>query len=187
MDASGQIVSVTSTINLWFGSKVIDYTTGIILNDEMDDFSIPGSEGNAFGLKPSPFNFVKAGKRPLSSAVPTIIESDDGAFCMAIGASGGSRIITATLNSIINVVDFGMNMYDGIKERRFHHQLMPNRVELEGGFGESLAESLEKRGHEIRWGDAKGGAGSAVYGIVRRDWVFEAAADPRNFGAASAY
>ncbi|KAF9434162.1 hypothetical protein BGZ76_008470, partial [Entomortierella beljakovae] len=92
VDKDNMAVALTSTVNLVFGSKLLDPKTGIILNDEMDDFSIPGTP-NAFGLQPSPYNFPRSGKRPLSSCVPTIIERD-GQFELALGGSGGSRILT---------------------------------------------------------------------------------------------
>ncbi|KAF9970083.1 hypothetical protein BGZ65_011406, partial [Modicella reniformis] len=95
VDNASMAVALTSTVNLIFGSKLMDPKTGIILNDEMDDFSIPGTP-NSFGLYPSPFNYPEPGKRPLSSCVPTIVERD-GAFELALGGSGGSRILTAVL------------------------------------------------------------------------------------------
>lgn len=95
VDRDDMAVALTSTVNLLFGSKLLDPKTGVILNNEMDDFSIPGY-ANAFGLQPSPFNYPEPGKRPLSSCVPTIVERD-GKFEMSLGGSGGSRILTAVL------------------------------------------------------------------------------------------
>lgn len=95
VDKDDMAVALTSTVNLLFGSKLLDPKTGVILNDEMDDFSIPG-RANAFGLQPSPYNYPAPGKRPLSSCVPTIVEKD-GKFEMSLGGSGGSRILTAVL------------------------------------------------------------------------------------------
>lgn len=95
VDRDDMAVALTSTVNLIFGSKLMDPKTGVILNDEMDDFSIPGTP-NYFGLKPSPFNYPEPGKRPLSSCVPTIVERDS-KFELALGGSGGSRILTSVL------------------------------------------------------------------------------------------
>lgn len=96
VDEDDGAVSLTSTVNLLFGARFMDPITGVILNDEMDDFSIPGIP-NAFGLQPSFYNYVAPGKRPLSSCTPTIIERDS-KFEFAVGASGGSMIVTATLD-----------------------------------------------------------------------------------------
>jgi gamma-glutamyltranspeptidase/glutathione hydrolase/leukotriene-C4 hydrolase len=124
----------------------MDAKTGIILNDEMvsyfatggvwaikwltstsqDDFSIPGVS-NAFGLAPSPYNFIHPFKRPLSSSVPTIIENN-GEVEFVSGASGGSRIITSTLQTLVNMMDFGMSLSEAVKDARYHHQLLPNEV-----------------------------------------------------------
>jgi gamma-glutamyltranspeptidase/glutathione hydrolase/leukotriene-C4 hydrolase len=95
VDKDDMAVALTSTVNLLFGSKLLEPETGVILNDEMDDFSIPGYS-NAFGLRPSPYNYPEPGKRPLSSTVPTIIEKD-GRFEMSLGGSGGSRILTSAV------------------------------------------------------------------------------------------
>lgn len=90
-------VALTSTVNLIFGSRVMDRKTGIILNDQQDDFSSPGLS-NAFGFSPSPYNFIAPNKRPLSSITPSIIENENGELMMVVGGSGGSEIITATVN-----------------------------------------------------------------------------------------
>lgn len=103
-DANGLAISLTTTVNLLFGSQLIIPETGVIMNNEMNDFSIPG-ESNAFGYAPSPANFVRPGKRPLSSISPIIIETPDGRFYVSIGAAGGSRIITSTIQNVINILD----------------------------------------------------------------------------------
>lgn len=104
LDKHQSAVSLTSTVNLAFGSRVLDKKTGIILNSQQDDFSSPGVI-NAFGYSPSPNNYVAPGKRPLSSTVPTIIEDSNGQVRMVVGASGGSFIITGTLNVNIALGD----------------------------------------------------------------------------------
>jgi gamma-glutamyltranspeptidase/glutathione hydrolase len=106
-DASGMAVSLTTTVNLLFGSHLMVPETGVILNDEMNDFSIPGSS-NAFGYLPSPNNYIRPGKRPLSSITPTIVEHADGSLYFVVGAAGGSRIITATLQQLWHVLDQNM-------------------------------------------------------------------------------
>jgi len=109
----------------------MDRTTGIILNDEMDDFSTPGKI-NAFGLKPSPFNYPEPGKRPLSSTAASIVEYADGTLYTAIGGSGGSRIFGAVAQVLFNM-DWGMDVMNAIEAPRLHDQLFPATVTLETG------------------------------------------------------
>ncbi|KAG9321475.1 hypothetical protein KVV02_007274 [Mortierella alpina] len=147
VDKDDMAVALTSTVNLLFGSKLLDPKTGVILNDEMDDFSIPG-QANAFGLQPSPFNYPEPGKRPLSSSLPTIVERD-GKFEMSLGGSGGSRIITATLQTMLNVYNHGQNIMEAIENPRIHHQLMPNVVDIEKGYSRSETQFLRSAGHNV--------------------------------------
>lgn len=119
------------SVNLIFGSRVMDRSTGIIMNDEMDDFSTPGKI-NAFGLKPSPFNYPEPGKRPLSSTSATIIERSDGTLYTAIGGSGGSRIFGAVAQVLMNM-EWGMDVMSAIEAPRLHDQLFPASVTLETG------------------------------------------------------
>ncbi|KAL9543337.1 hypothetical protein MBANPS3_008159 [Mucor bainieri] len=186
VDKDNGAVALTSTVNLIFGSRIMDPATGIILNDQQDDFSSVGMS-NAFGFSPSAANFVAPGKRPLSSVTDTIIETEDGQLKMVVGASGGSEIITATLNTIINTLDFNMDLYDAVGMPRIHHQLLPNQIGIEPGFDARLAEGLIKLGHEIYNLDAKG-IFSAVQAIVRfSNGSLDAVSDPRKFGLAAAY
>jgi len=126
VDPQGNAVSMTSTVNLVFGSKVMSPGTGVLFNDQMDDFSIPG-RSNAFDLPPSEANFIKPGKKPLSSMSPTIILKDCQLY-LIIGASGGSRIITGILQALLNVVDFSQDLYTAVSRARMHHQLLPTSV-----------------------------------------------------------
>ena len=132
-DASGLAISLTSTINLIFGSRVMVPETGVVMNDEMNDFSIPG-EDNAFGYVPSPSNFIKPGKRPMSSVAPTIVEHvGNRSLYYVVGAAGGSRIITATIQNLWHVLDHNMTAAEAVAEPRFHDQLLPNVVGFELG------------------------------------------------------
>ncbi|KAI8641330.1 nucleophile aminohydrolase [Parasitella parasitica] len=186
VDEDGSAVALTSTINLIFGSRIMDPKTGIILNNEQDDFSSPGIS-NAFGYSPSTANFVAPGKRPLSSITPTIIEDENGQLRMVVGASGGSEIITATINTIINTLDFNMDLFDAVGLPRIHHQLLPNKVGVEAGFDSKIAEGLVKLGHQVSE-LGSGGIFSAVQSILRySNGTVDAASDPRKFGLASAY
>ncbi|KAI8810447.1 gamma-glutamyltranspeptidase [Cladochytrium replicatum] len=185
IDSDGMATSLTSTVNLVFGAQLMDAKTGIILNDEMDDFSQPNIT-NYFGLKPSPYNFIKPKKRPLSSCVPTIVERD-GQVEFVVGASGGSRIITATAQAIVNAIDFGMNPLEAIDDPRFHDQLYPNEVMVEHEFSDGFTKGLLRRGHTISR-MAEGYYLTGVSMVQRRsDGVVLAAGDHRKGGAAAGY
>ncbi|CAJ0823017.1 11649_t:CDS:2, partial [Entrophospora sp. SA101] len=154
-------------VNIKWGSQVMDPDTGILLNDEMDDFSTPGVS-NYFGLKPSPYNYIAPNKRPLSSCVPVIIEKD-GEFEMAIGGSGGTRILKA------------------IENPRIHHQLLPNEVSMEYGYPNFLIPELLQRGHEIKLFNLTVGL-SGVHAVVKQqNQTIFAAGDFRKHGVASGY
>lgn len=127
-DASGLAITLTSTINLLFGSYIMVPETGIIMNNEMNDFSIPGSS-SLFGHKPSKSNYAKPGKRPLSSMNPVLVDfASNSTFYIALGAAGSSRIITSIVQALWYLLDRHMNLYDALREPRFHEQLTPNQV-----------------------------------------------------------
>ena len=163
VDEDRNAVALTSTINTEFGSKLVSPSTGIVLNNEMDDFSSPG-EVNHYGLAPFEANFIAAGKRPLSSMSPTIVTRDGKLYAIA-GASGGPRIITATAQVILNVVARGMSPLNAVNAPRLHHQLMPpvcfaeNQKCLGDGPERKLSdadvEALRSRGHEVEYTDSK--------------------------------
>src|SRR5436305_5690846 len=121
-DASGMSISLTTTVNLLFGSQLMVPETGVIMNNEMNDFSIPGTS-NAFGYIPSPANYIRPGKRPLSSITPTIVEFPNGTLYASIGAAGGSRIITATIQNLWHLLDQDMTMPQALAQPRLHDQL----------------------------------------------------------------
>ncbi|KNC97483.1 gamma-glutamyltransferase [Spizellomyces punctatus DAOM BR117] len=181
----GEAVSMTCTVNLLFGGQLMDPETGIILNDEMDDFSIPGVP-NAFGLVPSPYNYVQPRKRPLSSSVPTIIERD-GQVEAIIGASGGSRIITATLQTIFDMLDWGLDAGHAVSMPRAHHQLLPNTIAVENEYDDALVKELEARGHNVTRLPPKFYL-SGVEAIRRlRNGTIQAAGDWRKEGGAAGF
>ncbi|KAF9980045.1 hypothetical protein BGZ65_005626 [Modicella reniformis] len=185
VDKDNMAVALTSTVNLLFGSKLLEPETGVILNDEMDDFSIPGY-ANAFGLHPSPFNYPEPGKRPLSSAVPTIIERD-GVFEMSLGGSGGSRILTSAIQTILNIYGHDMNVMEAIERPRIHHQLMPNVVDIEIGYPDSEIEFLRNLGHNVTTFDRKL-AKAEIQVVMRGDnKLVYAASDSRKQAAAAGY
>jgi gamma-glutamyltranspeptidase/glutathione hydrolase len=148
-DAEGNAVAITQTINLLFGSGITVPGTGIILNDQMDDFSIRPFQPNAYGLVDTRgSNAIAPGKRPLSSMAPTIIAKDGKPF-MVTGCNGGPRIITATLLSILNVVDYGMDVQEAVSAPRFHHQWIPEQLVVEAAIPVDVIEALRRRGHRV--------------------------------------
>ncbi|KJZ80165.1 hypothetical protein HIM_00015 [Hirsutella minnesotensis 3608] len=180
-DKSGMAISLTTTVNLIFGAQIAEPLSGIILNNEMNDFSIPGVP-NAFGFEPSEANFIRPGKRPLSSITPIIAAYPNGTLYAVVGAAGGSRIISSTVGALWHVVDHGMTMASALREPRIHDQLMPNTVLLEYKFDRDAASSLVDRGHNVTW-VAEGL--SSVHGIRRlEDGSFEAAGEPRQLNSA---
>ncbi|KAK8108273.1 Glutathione hydrolase proenzyme [Apiospora kogelbergensis] len=158
-DAAGMAVSSTTTVNLLFGNLVMVPATGVILNNEMNDFSIPGVS-NEFGYAPSPANFVRPGKRPLSSINPVIVESAsaDRRLFAVLGAAGGSRIISSTAQVAWRLLEGAAankkkttTMHDAIREPRFHDQLMPNTATFEYAFDNATVASMAARGHNVTW------------------------------------
>ncbi|KAH8925019.1 hypothetical protein BT69DRAFT_1312102 [Atractiella rhizophila] len=184
VDASGLAIAITSTVNLIFGSQVLDPQTGVILNDEMDDFSTPHIP-DAFGLYASPYNFPEPGKRPLSSTSPTVVEEADGSFYLVIGGSGGSRIFGGTAQVILNL-DWGYDISNAIETPRLHHQLLPNIVTAESGIRADVLHGLRERGHNVTLFDINSGV-AEFQAIVRKNNRFFAAADSRKNGIAAAY
>ena len=130
VDKEGNAVSVTYTLNDWFGAKVTAGKTGVLLNDEMDDFTAKVGEPNMYGLIQGAANAIAPGKRPLSSMSPTIVLRD-GHLVMVVGTPGGSRIITTVLHTILNVIDYGMDVQQAVDAPRFHEQWMPDVTYLE--------------------------------------------------------
>ncbi|OAA46199.1 Gamma-glutamyltranspeptidase [Metarhizium rileyi] len=175
-DKSGIATSLTTTVNLLFGAQIMEPSSGIILNNEMNDFSIPGVR-NEFGFEPSVANFVRPGKRPLSSVTPVIAAFPNGELFAAVGAAGGSRIISATANALWHSIEHEMTMREALRQPRLHDQVMPNTLLLEYGFDAATAAGLVERKHNITW--VKPGL-SAVQAIRRLDdGSFEAANEPR--------
>jgi len=184
IDKDGMVASVTSSVNLVFGSRVMDSETGIILNDEMDDFSKPGHP-NYFGLWPSPYNYPGPGKRPLSSMAPTIIEDEKGNIELVLGASGGSRIFPAIFQTILGT-DWGLDISQAIEFSRVHDQLLPTTVDIDIGYPEDGIQGLVDRGHNISVLD-KYRITSVVQGIVVKNGTIYASSDSRKNGIAAGY
>ncbi|KAH8920707.1 gamma-glutamyltranspeptidase [Atractiella rhizophila] len=190
VDDSGLAVTLTTTVNLYWGSQVMT-DDGIILNDEMDDFSSPG-QTNAFGYAASPANYIRPGKRPQSSISASMVEDlQTGTLQYITGAAGGSRIITANLEHISQFVDWGKDAWESAHEPRWHDQL-GNVTYVEwktpriAGFNNATVEFLKGRGHNISYTDDQGSTSH----VITRDWdgTFTAVADPRKAaGRGAAY
>lgn len=149
VDKWGNAVSVTYTLNDWFGAGVMASKTGVILNDEMDDFTVKVGVPNMYGLVQGEANAIAPGKAPLSSMSPTIV-TKDGKTVMVVGTPGGSRIITATLLTILNVIDYKMNIQEDVDAPRFHQQWMPDTTNLETfAVSPDTQKILESWGHKF--------------------------------------
>ena len=149
IDKWGNAASVTYTLNDWFGAKVTAAKTGVLLNDEMDDFTVKIGVPNLYGLVQGEANAIAAAKRPLSSMSPTIV-TKDGKPVMVVGTPGGSRIITAVLHTIINVIDYDMNVQEAVDAPRFHQQWLPEATNVENfALSPDTRKILEGMGHKL--------------------------------------
>lgn len=149
VDAAGNAVSATTTLNDNYGSKIYCDELGFFLNNQMDDFSAKPGVPNLYGLTGSEANSIAPGKRMLSSMTPTIVEKDNSLF-MVVGTPGGSTIITSVLQAILNVYEFGMSMQEAVNAPRFHHQWMPDEITFEpNSFDKKLLIDLKKKGYII--------------------------------------
>jgi gamma-glutamyltranspeptidase / glutathione hydrolase len=180
-DRFGNAVSNTYTLNFSYGVGMVAEGTGILLNNELDDFAAKPGVPNAYGLVGGEANAPGPGKRPLSSMTPTILFRD-GRVVMVTGSPGGSRIITTVLQVITNVVDFRMSLADAVAAPRIHHQWLPDQVVAERGLAAEIVQALEARGHNVALGPNSGSANSI---LVTPDG-FAGAADPRTRGALAA-
>ncbi len=181
-DSAGNWVAITSTVNTTFGSKVIIPGLGVVMNNQMDDFSIAPGTPNAFGLVGAEANAVQPGKRPLSSMSPTIILKDDQPI-MTVGAAGGPKIITQVLLATIRRIDFGMSIGDAIGRPRWHHQWSPNRLLIEKGNAKDTIEKLKSMGHKIYVSKSAGVCQGITYDPQTK--TFTGAHDPRVPGKAA--
>jgi gamma-glutamyltranspeptidase / glutathione hydrolase len=182
IDAEGNAVSLTTTVNLGFGAHLVAGKTGILLNDQMDDFSLEPGVPNAFGLVGSIQNAVAPRKRPLSSMTPTIVLDGD-RVKMTVGAAGGPTIISATTQVLLNVLDFHLDAQAAVSAPRIHDQWLPEVVMVEPEIVNDVREGLERRGQKLRELPRIGVANT----IVRTDLGLETAAEPRSAGAPAGY
>ncbi|MBX3283462.1 MAG: gamma-glutamyltransferase [Acidobacteria bacterium] len=184
VDKDGMMVVNTYTINDLYGSQVTAKGTGILLNDEMDDFAAKPGEPNMFGLIQGERNAVKGGKRPLSSMTPTIVLRPDGSVWFGVGARGGPRIISAVLQTVINVIDHKMDIQAAIDAPRIHHQWLPDAIMTEPvGFSPDTTALLKRYGHTL----STGWVASATGLMIDKKGVRLGAIDSRSDGLAVGY
>jgi gamma-glutamyltranspeptidase / glutathione hydrolase len=184
VDAEGNAVAVTYTLNGGYGNGITVAGLGFLLNNEMDDFAAKPGAANMFGLVQGEGNTIRPGKRPLSSMTPTIILRD-GKLFMTVGAPGGSRIITAVTEVFLNVVDFGMNAQDAVDAPRFHHQWQPDILYVEKGFSPDTVDLLKQRGFHVDY--SAGAVGARVEAIVIDGGWLQGGSDGRASGRAAGY
>lgn len=180
VDSEGNAVANTYTLNFSYGMGLVAAGTGVLLNNEMDDFSAKPGAQNAYGLVGSDANSVHPGARPLSSMTPTIVFRDGKPF-MVTGSPGGSRIISTTLQVITNVIDFDMNLAEAVAAPRIHHQWKPDALLVEPGLSPDTLKLLAERGQNVRPGAVSGSANSI---LLQGGWL-QGAADMRQRGTAA--
>ncbi|MGE9552499.1 gamma-glutamyltransferase [Erwinia amylovora] len=175
VDKQGNAVAVTYTLNTNFGSGIVAGNSGILMNNEMDDFSAKPGTPNVYGLVGGEANSVQPYKRPLSSMSPTIV-AKEGKTWLVTGSPGGSRIITTVLQMVVNSIDFGMNVAEATAAPRFHHQWLPDQLRVEKGFSPDTLKLLERKGQHVKVLPAMGSTQSIMIGP---DGTLYGASDPR--------
>ena len=185
-DQWGNSVSVTTTINGWYGSAITVDNAGFLLNNEMDDFSSKPGHPNKYGLVGSWANSIEANKRMLSSMTPTIVENKEGELFLVVGSPGGSTIITTVAQIISNVIDYNMPLKDAVESPRTHHQWLPDNIFLENKmFNSDVINKLIDLGHDIGYKGSIGEANCIMYN--KRDKTFLGVSDSRRNGSAIGY
>jgi len=185
VDKYGNAVSVTTTVNGWFGNGITVDGAGFLLNNEMDDFSSKPGVPNAYGLVGGEANAIQPGKRMLSSMTPTIVENPDGELYLVVGSPGGSTIITTVAQVIMNVIDFDMRIEDAVESPRFHHQWLPDVIQFEpSGFSIETLQTLSTKGHQYK---IRRTIGEANCIMKLENGLFEASSDSRRGASAKAF
>ena len=192
VDAEGNAVAVTTTINDWFGSRVTAEGLGFLMNDEMDDFSAKPGVPNSDGLIQGAANAIGPGKRPLSSMTPTIVVRE-GKTVLVLGSPGSSKIITTVANVLMGVVDYGMNIQEAVNAPRFHNQWLPDVLNVERWFSPDTVQALQKMGYNVQVGLGDGADASSYWSdaeciaIDPKTGERLGASDGRNNGKAVGY
>ncbi len=182
-DDQGNVVAMTQTVNTSFGCKMIVPGTGVVLNNQMDDFSIAPGVRNAFGLVGSAANVIAPGKRPLSSMSPTLVLDDQRRPIFSCGAAGGPKIITAVLQVLVRVLDLGQSIDDAIAAPRVHHQWSPDQAVCERALDDNIVKELASMGHHV----TRIASAAVAQGLSLADGQLIAASDPRVPSSAMAY
>lgn len=183
IDGQGNAVAMTTTVNGYFGSMLVGKKSGVVLNDQIDDFAMAAGVPNMFGLIQSKANLVGPGKRPLSSMSPTLVFDGDKVVA-CVGGSGGPKIISDTFQVLVNVLVFGMNASQAVSAPRIHHQWKPNSLMIEDDVPRDVMDNLRRRGHHLVPMEGEITAEQLI--VVRPDGTREAASDPRKGGRAAA-
>jgi len=180
LSPDGDAVSVTASVNLLWGCKFMSPTTGVIMNNQMDDFASPNIT-SAYGVPPSPNNFIAPGKRPMSSMSTTIVLDDQGRVLAVVGASGGTKIITAVAQVLMRLFYLGESVKEAIDHRRLHHQLFPMNLFYEDGVTTWTKDGLKSYGHNMTKFGVGGASVQAIY-VDPTTGAIEANADFRKRG-----
>ncbi|MEN5056576.1 MULTISPECIES: gamma-glutamyltransferase [Sphingobacterium] len=184
VDSEGNAVSITTTLNNSYGSRVFVSGAGFILNDEMDDFSVKPGVPNIYGLVGGKANAIEPNKRMLSSMTPTIVEKD-GKLFMVVGTPGGSTIMTSVFQTIVNVIDYQQNAQQSVSSPRFHHQWLPDQIDVEkNAITPEVRKSLENAGYKI---SPRGNIGRVENIIILPNGKLQTGADPRGDDTASGF
>ena len=178
LDSEGNALVNTYTLMFSYGSGVVIEGTGILMNNNLGNFTLRPDIPDAFGLMGSADNQIAAGRRPVSSMTPIIVLRDGRPFLLT-GSPGGSRIITTNLQLLVNVLEHGMNIADATARPRMHHQWYPDRLEVESGFSPDVIRALRARGHDVQFSAGMG----SLQTVMFSDGLFYGYADPRRPGA----
>jgi gamma-glutamyltranspeptidase/glutathione hydrolase len=183
VDARGGAVAITTTLNTWYGSKMVVPGAGFLMNNEMDDFTLEPGLPNAFGLVQGQVNAIEPRKRMLSAMTPTLVLAPDETLMVVLGSPGGATIITSVFQVISNLVDHGMQIAEAVYAPRVHHQHLPDRIQFEpGGLPGSITAGLDALGHVAVEADEPWGDVQAI--LVAPNGMLEGVSDPRRGGAA---
>jgi gamma-glutamyltranspeptidase/glutathione hydrolase len=183
VDAQGNAVATTTTLNNGYGSAVTVAGAGFLLNDEMDDFASAPGKPNMYGLVQGEANAIAPGKRMLSAMTPSLVMDPSGRLMMVVGTPGGPTIITQVYQIISNVIDHRMRLPDAMAAPRMHHQALPDQLRLEPGFTDAAVAGLKQRGHDV----LVGGNIGDVAAIIRTGKGWQGISDPRRGGGSAGY